>query len=80
MNDRRERRSLEEVPPDIVARIRRDFGADEVGRILPLLEDLRSDRLERCALFLAEGSMPRLKSAIKLGHEEYRDLILAAQV
>ena len=72
-------RSLESYPPDIVARVIKDFPADALGAVHLGLEDLRSDRLARCALFLANGSVPKLQDAVALGKEDYRDLIMAAE-
>ena len=79
MEHQHKSRSLENYPPDIVQRVIRDFEADAIGQVHLWLEDLCSDRLARCALFLARGSVEGLKSAVELGRTDYRDLIKAAE-
>jgi hypothetical protein len=79
MEHQHKSRSLENYPQDIVDRIIQDFDADAIGQIHLWLEDLGSDRLARCALFLARGSMEELKGAVELGRTDYRDLIVAAE-
>ena len=72
-------RSLENYPRDIVDRVVHEYSADLLGQVHLWLEDLRSDRLSRCALFLARGSLKKLEEAVSLGKEDYRDLIVAAE-
>jgi len=72
-------RSLENYPPDVVERVVKEFPADSLGAVHLALEELRSDRLSRCAVFLAKGSVPKLQEAVALGREDYRDLIMAAE-
>lgn len=72
-------RSLENYPPDIVDRVVRVFPADSLGQVHLSLEELRSDRLSRCAVFLAQGSVAKLQEAVMLGKKDYRDLIMAAE-
>jgi hypothetical protein len=72
-------RSLENYPRDIVDRVVEEFPADALGAVHLGLEDLRSDRLARCALFVAKGSGPKFHEAVALGKEDYRDLIMAAE-
>ena len=72
-------RSLENYPRDIVDRVLREYPADAIGQVHLWLEDLRSDRLSRCALFVAQGSLQKLEGAVALGREDYRDLIVAAE-
>jgi hypothetical protein len=79
MDVQRKNRSLENYPSDIVDRVIRDFDTDGIGQVHLWLEDLGSDRLARCALFLARGSTKRLRSAVELGRADFRDLIVAAE-
>jgi hypothetical protein len=72
-------RSLENHPRDIVDRMLHEYPADSLGQVHLWLEDLRSDRLSRCALFLAKGSIKKLEEAVSLGRDDYRDLIVAAE-
>ncbi len=72
-------RSLENCPRDILDRVLEEYPADAIGQVHLLLEDLGSDRLSRCALFLAEGSLQKLEEAVSLGRTDYRDLIFAAE-
>jgi hypothetical protein len=65
-------------PTDIADRILQEF-SEEIPRVRVLLESLHSDRLIRCALFLARGSFPRLETTVKLGLADYRDLIMSAE-
>ena len=72
-------RSLKNYPPDIVERVVREFPTDSLSQVHLCLEELRSDRLSRCAVFLAKGSVARLQEAVSLGKEDPRDLIMAAE-
>ena len=72
-------RSLEHYPRDIVDRVLEEFAADSIGQVHLHLEDLWSDRLKRCALFVARGSIGQLKEAVLLAQTDERDLIVAAE-
>jgi hypothetical protein len=72
-------RSLENYPRDIVDRVIEEYPADAIGQVHLWFEDLGSDRLVRCALFLAQGSLQKLEEAVSLGRADYRDLIVAAE-
>ena len=72
-------RSLENYPRDIVNRVIDDFDADAISCVHLLLEDLGSDRLSRCALFMADGSISGLENAVALGKLDPRDLIYSAE-
>ncbi|MEO6995939.1 MAG: hypothetical protein ABI273_20210 [Lacunisphaera sp.] len=60
-------------------RVIEEYPADAVGQVHLWLEDLGSDRLSRCALFLAQGALQKLEEAVSLGKTDYRDLIVAAE-
>ena len=79
MNTRSTSRSLENYPRDIVDRVLEEFPADSVEQVHLLLEDLWSDRLKRCGLFVARGSVEQLKEAVSLARSDERDLIVAAE-
>jgi len=79
MSDRSPSRSLENYPTDIVDWIIDHFDADAISYVHLLLEDLREDRLIRCALFLSKGSIKELEGAVSLGKTDYRDLIWSAE-
>jgi hypothetical protein len=55
-----------------------EYPADAIGQVHLWLEDLASDRLSRCALFPAAGSLKKLEEEVALGRTDYRDLIVAA--
>ena len=79
MPDRSTSRSLENYPTDIVDWVTTHFSADSIPYVHLLLEDLKKDRLIRCALFLSRGSIKELESAVALGKTDYRDLIWSAE-
>ncbi len=79
MNHESNSRSLENYPRDIVDRVMEEYPADAIGQIHLWFKELGSDRLARCALFLARGSLSGLKEAVALGMTDYRDLIVAAE-
>lgn len=72
-------RSLENYPRDIVDRVIQEYPADAIGQVHLWLEDLRGDRLARCALFVASGSLQKLEEAVSIGKADYRDLIVSAE-
>jgi hypothetical protein len=78
MNAGSKSRSFENYPRDIVDRVIDEYPADAIGQVHLWLEDLASDRLSRCALFLAAGSLKKLEEEVALGRTDYRDLIVAA--
>ncbi|HEY4245268.1 MAG TPA: hypothetical protein VGM64_00355 [Lacunisphaera sp.] len=79
MPDRSTSRRLENYPADIVDWIIAHFDADTIPYVHLLLEDLKEDRLIRCALFLSRGSTKELEGAVSLGKTDYRDLIWSAE-
>jgi hypothetical protein len=72
-------RSFGNYPRDIVDRVLDEYPAYAFGQVHLWFEDLASDRLARCALFLARGSLQKLEEAVSLGKMDYRDLIVAAE-
>jgi hypothetical protein len=71
---------------DIQSKIRRDFPPDEFFAAIEAINEwdvhrkgLLEDRLIRCAIYLARGSLERLRQQIALGMLDYRDLIMAAE-
>jgi hypothetical protein len=79
MSDRSTSRSIESYPGDIVDWIIDHFDADAISYVHLLLEDLKEERLIRCALFLSQGSIKELEGAVSLGKTDYRDLIWSAE-
>ena len=77
--DQHPSRSLPNYPADIVDWIVAHFDADAIPYVHLLLEDLKSDRLSRCALFLSGRSIEKLKAEVELGKADFRDLIVAAE-
>ncbi len=74
---RQEGRPLE---PDLAEWVQEDFTIAQQAEAIALLEQSRlGDREQRCALFLAKGSVDGLTRAIDLGNSDYRDLIVAAE-
>ena len=72
-------RALAAYPVDLVQRVTEQYDADAIGQVHLWLEGLGSDRLARCALFLANGSIEKLREAVQLGRRDYRDLIVSAE-
>ncbi len=70
---------MEHYPRDVVDRILAEYEADAVSHVHALLEELGADRLCRCALFLAKGSVAKLEEQVRLGTTDFRDLIVAAE-
>jgi hypothetical protein len=79
MNLNSKSRALSAYPADIVKRVIDQYAADAIGQVHLWLEDLASDRLARCALYLANGSIEKLRGAVDLGRNDPRDLIVAAE-
>ena len=71
--------SFENYPRDMIDRVLEEFATDSIAQVHLLLEDLWSDRLKRCALFVAHGSIEKLKEAVALARTDERDLIVAAE-
>jgi hypothetical protein len=70
-----------ELPGDIENRIRRDFREEELASALSLLKTLEDfgPRIVRCAVFVAQGSIPKLQDAVTLAQTDWRDLIAWAE-
>jgi hypothetical protein len=72
---------------DIWGRVNKDFETpEEAALALSVLADfvdqnqeLASDRILRCIVFVAQGDLNRLEKAIGLAKEDYRDLIVWAE-
>jgi hypothetical protein len=72
---------------DILGKVNRDFGTpDEAALALSVLADfaeqnqeLSSDRILRCIVFVARGDLDVLDKAIDLAKTDYRDLIFWAE-
>ena len=79
MNTDSTSRSFENYPEDIVDLVIEEYPVDAIGQVHLWLESLNSDRLKRCALFQAKGSLQKLKEMVDLGQLDYRDLIMAAE-
>jgi hypothetical protein len=74
------------LPEDIVARVREDFGEDDGLLVLHELKSLRGDgddhygdRILRCIVALANGSLKKFDEAISLTRFDWRDTIVAAE-
>jgi hypothetical protein len=72
--------------PDIQSKIRRDFSPSDVYAAIEAIQGwdvevkgLLDDRRIRCAVYLARGSLDRLRQMIALGMQDWRDLIMAAE-
>lgn len=71
------------LPADIVARVARDFPApadrERVLRALDTLDVPERDRVARCVLFCAAGSMGTFDDMEALARLDYRDAIVCAE-
>ncbi len=73
------------IPQDIITRVERDYPNDS-GLVLHRLAALRredsglfSDRILRCIVQAAEGSISRMEPLVELARQDCRDLIVAAE-
>ncbi len=74
------RQAPRSLPQELKDWVREDFSAEFQEIAMKLMADSRlGDRELRCALFLGEGDLDKLKRAIDLGKLDYRDLILNAE-
>ena len=72
---------------DTWVKVNKDFETpEEAALALSVLADfmdqnqeLSSDRILRCIVFVANGDLNRLEKAIDLAREDYRDLIVWAE-
>jgi hypothetical protein len=72
---------------DIWGKVNKDFETpEEAALALSVLADfvdqnqeLSSDRIVRCIVFVANGDLNRLEKAIELAKEDHRDLIVWAE-
>ena len=74
------------LPVDIRRKIARDFAPAAAQRVQTRLQEERAaalaiftDRIVRCALFVADGDIARFEQAISLAHTDWRDLIVWAE-
>ena len=70
------------LPRDILYRINRDFAADHAQTVIDLLSCYNGperDRVLRCVLHLADGSLERLEASLKTAYMDYRDIIYFAE-
>ena len=71
---------------DILAKIRQDFSGGETLPVIEMLTDLQqeddqlfSDRILRCIVFVARGGFDALADAVALARRDPRDLIVDAE-
>ena len=72
---------------DLWGKVNKDFETpEEAALALSVLADfvvqnqeLSSDRILRCIVFVANGDLNRLEKAMDLAKEDYRDLIVLAE-
>lgn len=68
---------------DILQRLEEDFPEERTERALELLTHLHaipeSTRNAQCCLYLARGSLKRLKKAVQLAQQDCRDVIWRAE-
>jgi hypothetical protein len=75
------------VPRDIWGKVNKDFETpEEAALALSVLsdfvdqnQDLASDRILRCIVFVAQGDFNRLEKAINVAKKDYRNLIVWAE-
>jgi hypothetical protein len=67
------------LPVDVMARLNMDFGdrADAVAALF--LAQRLDERLVRCIVFAARGSVSRVQELIALAQKDFRDLIVTAE-
>jgi len=78
--------SLMALPEDIVTKVRQDFGEDDGLLVLHELKNLQSedpqlfgDRILRCIVALAKGSITKFDQEIASIRLDWRDVIVAAE-
>jgi hypothetical protein len=71
------------LPPDIIARIKQEFGARsaEATNVLQSRSAIATEtgRVLRCIVFLAEGDLGRLAQLAEHASTDYRDVIFWAE-
>lgn len=69
-----------EIPEDIVAAVRQDFGAGQAPEVLALVASAtESTRVRRCIVFAARGHLGHLESLCELARIDFRDVVVAAE-
>ncbi|MEM7228404.1 MAG: hypothetical protein AAF432_06270 [Planctomycetota bacterium] len=69
-----------ELPPDIIERLRTDFGERDVElRAADLIAAHSSDRIRRCIVVVANGNWKRFDEMCTLAAIDWRDVITAAE-
>jgi hypothetical protein len=68
-----------ELEPDIVARVRSDFGGEFEQALDLLRESGRTGRVARCIVVASRGSLHSLREFIQLAEFDYRDAIMAGE-
>lgn len=62
--------------PDIVQRLRKDFTGVDRTDAVDVIGSMRSDwRVERVVIFLAAGSLARLRSVVSAARPDTRDVL-----
>ena len=70
---------------DIIRRIKKDFPESDVDAAIEVLEQAKaehprwSNRILRCSVYMAQGEIDRLRTALKVAETDWRDLIVAAE-
>jgi hypothetical protein len=67
-----------ELSPDTLRRLEILFTPGDRESAKALLQQCESERLQFAALKVSDGNLAQLESAVKLGHIDFRDLLMAA--
>lgn len=67
------------LEPDIVERMRRDFGVESEHALALLRESGKTGRVARCIVVASRGSLELLKNCVQLAKSDHRDVIMAGE-
>ena len=67
------------LEPDIVERVRRDFGVDSEHALALLRECDKTGCVARCIVVASHGSLELLKDDVQLAKSDYRDAIMSGE-
>lgn len=73
------------IPEDIIDKLKADFKDDfelafkKLSSANQMYSDIRKERINRCIVHIANGSITELDNAIRIAKTDWRDAILCAE-
>lgn len=68
-----------DLPEDVARHIARSFNNDDQEKVGALLDGITTPRVQRCVLYLANGSLSMLKHYADAARDDIREIVLAAE-